>query len=143
MDATMTVTAGETMEPIDTGLFFEGVSCPHCAATIIHGFDNRDATEPDSFAEPGCEHVFLIAHDLGIAYLSKDARSALVAAGIDISAQDDMIELGSDSEEDDLWTLVGRGIRWPSAQVLAVYAPAPAFDGTYVGVVAQQGAEWA
>lgn len=127
------------MEPIDTGLFFEGVTCPHCEATIITGFDQRSDTQDALASEPGCDHVFLLAHDMGIAWISDDARAALAAAGIDVRDEDGLIELGDPDDDDDTWALVGRAIGWPEAQILATYAPGPSFDGTYVGVAPSHG----
>lgn len=129
------------MEPVDTGRFLEGVACPHCDAMVITRFQDRDLAIEDVLPTPACDHVFLIAHDMGIAYLSKAARAALGEAGVAVVDNDGLLELDGGDGEDDIWSLLSRGITWPASQVLAVYAPAPSFDGTYVGVAARVGSE--
>lgn len=129
------------MEPVDTGRFFEGVACPHCDTVVITGFRDRDSTIDDVVPTPACDHVFLIAHDMGIAYLSDAARAALDEAGVAVVGADDLLELDGGDDEDDIWSLLSRAITWPESQVLAVYAPAPSFDGTYVGVTVHVGSE--
>lgn len=122
------------MEPVDTRRFFEGVACPHCDAMVIPAFQERDSATDDVAPTPACEHVFLIAHDMGIAYLSEAARAALDDVGVAVVGDDGLLELDGGDDMDDIWALLSRGITWPAAQVLAVYAPAPSFSGTYVGV---------
>lgn len=124
------------MEPVDTGRFFEGVDCPHCGTVLIRGFDDRD--ENEGFDSPACEHVFVMAHDLGITYLSPEAMQEIKSAGLVVDMSEAPLlhiqAVTDDEDEADSWAVLGRAIRWPEAQILATYAPAPSFDGTYVGV---------
>lgn len=126
---------GDLVLPTDTGLYSEGVSCPYCDAVVITGFESQEApgdSEP-SF-EPPCAHVFLLAHDVGITYLSEAARLALSEAGITITGEQDLLTLQGSEDDKSIWDLLGEAIQWPGAQVLAVYAPAPSLLGAYAGV---------
>jgi len=123
------------MEIQDTGLFFEGVKCPHCGAEIIPGF-NRNEDGFEDFGMPPCEHVYLMANDAGITYLSQKVREQLETAGFRVDgANGELIEVEdvSKSESLDLGS-IGRILDRPTAQILATYAPAPSFDGIYVGL---------
>lgn len=115
----------------DVGSSLDTVLCPHCGA-VVH-----EAVDPNNLewdATPGCPHVFVLGHDLGIEFLSEAARLQLEAAGI---AVEDYPEGGIElpEEEDESWLeTIDRAISLPGAEVLAVYAPAPVFDGTYIGI---------
>lgn len=119
-----------SMEPIDTDAFFTGLDCPYCGVNILPAYDPQAADEPLA-AEAPCEHVFMIGMDMGISFLSADAKQALVAAGVFVDdTLDDLIEI----LDEDRWAAFGRSITWPGAQILATYAPRPSIAGTYVGV---------
>ncbi len=82
-----------------------------------------------------CEHVFLVAHDMAIVYLSDVAKAQLRLAGYvveDTNPKDVQVE--SSDENETLWTILDKAIVGEETKILAVYAPPPVFDGSYYGV---------
>lgn len=116
---------------IEVGTTLDEVRCTFCE--VILYADTPQFTEAIDHV-PACPHVFLLAHDEGIVYLSPAARSQIEHSGNSIDEDGILMELQSTNNGEDRWEILDRSIDLPQAQVLAVYAPAPVFAGWYIGV---------
>lgn len=118
-----------SIDVIEVGTTLDDIACPNCGEVVWGAGDARESED----WTPACAHVFLLAHDIAIAYLRPDARAMLEAAGVDVDGPDDMFEL-DDECHDSRWDILGAHVPLPGARILAAYAPAPVFDGIYVGI---------
>jgi hypothetical protein len=123
------------LEERDT--FHLGTNCPVCEAQVIPGYGAEAWSDE---LVPACPHVFLIAHDEAISYLSPAALGWLKAADVKVDDTDGFIELFWERQPDaGRLQIIDAVTPLTDARVLAVYAPAPVFAGTYVGVSASHG----
>ncbi len=131
------------LEIREVGTSLDGATCPYCEATVLPAYD-PDELEPWDPA-PACEHVWGLAHDHGIAFLSSAARAQLAASGI-LVIDDDDLGIGLEVSEEPVGGdrrghvgLLADYVHGDGAAILAVYAPAPIFEGTYVGIAERLG----
>jgi hypothetical protein len=115
----------------EVGTSLDDVICPFCSVVL----QDAEAVRACEEASQECEHVFLLAHDEGIEYLSDAAKGQLRAAGFTVDDSEPRdIEIQGPNDEASLWEIINESINGEEAQVLAVYAPAPVFAGSYFGV---------
>ena len=123
------------LEIREVGSSLDGANCPFCDAVIINPVDptSLDPWDPT----PACEHVFFLGHDHGIAYVSQRAQEQLAASGV-LTIVDPALGISLESTEEgqqgDTLELISLNVHGDRAEILAVYAPAPSFEGQYVGV---------
>ena len=116
---------------VEVGTSLDEVRCPFCQVVLYA--NTAEFTEATAH-EPPCAHVFLLAHDEGIEYLSPPARTQLEASGVMLDEDAAPLELASTDDGEGRWEILDRVITLPDARVLAVDAPAPVFAGWYMGV---------
>ena len=124
-----------TIPQIDTGAFREDLKCPHCDSIVMRGFDPNN--EIGWERELACNHVFLMADDIAIVYLSSESIRALRAADVIVEDVDGYIDVTLNDEplgHGEVCEVLSGDAHFEGAQVLAVYAPAPSFLGSYIGV---------
>jgi len=123
------------LEIREVGSSLDGASCPFCDAVVFPPLDPNELEPWDPI--PACEHVFFLAHDHGIGFVSERARAQLAASGVLAIDEGDlgiMLESNEDGEQRDPLELIRSCVHGDEAVILAVYAPAPVFEGQYVGV---------
>lgn len=118
-----------SIEITEVGTTLDDIACPNCAAVV---WDATAAREGHEWT-PACVHVFLLAHDVAITYLRPDARTTLQESGVDLDGPDDAIDISDDCHES-RWDILDAHLPLDGARILAVYAPAPVFDGFYIGI---------
>ena len=116
---------------VEVGTSLDEVHCPFCQ-TLIYA-TTAEFSEAE-VAAPACAHVFLLAHDEGIEYLSPAARAQLESSGVSLDVEASPLNLTSENDDEGRWEILDRVITLAQARVLAVYAPAPVFAGWYMGV---------
>jgi hypothetical protein len=116
---------------IEIGTTLDEIRCTFCEAILYA--NTPEFTEAIDHV-PACPHVFLLAHDEGILYLSPTARAQIENSDNSIDEDGILMELQSPNNRKDRWEILDRSIDLPQAQVLAIYAPAPVFAGWYIGV---------
>jgi len=120
----------------ETDLFFEGIDCPACGRVALEGFDPNRVEAFDS--ETLCSHVFMRANDVGLEYLSAMAISVLETRGATVDVDGGFVEVelaGEELNQAEVLDLLASDGNFTEAKVLAVYAPAPVFNGAYVGLL--------
>ncbi len=115
----------------EVGTSLDDVLCPFCSTVL----QDAEAMKQGAEMTRGCEHVFMVAHDMAIVYLSDAAKAQLRIAGYTVNDSDPTdVQIESDDEDENRWAILDKAITGDEAKVLAVYAPPPVFDGSYYGV---------
>ena len=121
------------MRQIVSNDFDKNLLCPNCSAVILTAYDPNDIS--GTHQAPGCEHVFLMGHDVALTYLSAAAKRVLKSHGVILVDEDGWIDvdqetLGDESVED----LLSAHEDFADAYIIGVYKPAPHPDGSYIGL---------
>ncbi len=126
------------LEIREVGSGADDAACSVCGAIVLAAAD--PATVEPWEPMPACEHVFFLGHDHGIAFISQRAQEQLAASGV-LTITDPVLGISLESSEEgqqgDALDLIAANVHGDQAEILAMYAPAPSFEGQYVGVASR------